>query len=76
MAGGRPGLERGMVREPDAPSPCVSICVLDPASGFCRGCFRTIQEIAGWTMMTRAERLAVLDRLPDRRAASEVGQDR
>ena len=75
MAEGPPGLERGMVREPDAPSPCISVCVLDPASGFCRGCFRTIQEIAGWTMMTKAERLAVLERLPDRRATSEVGRD-
>lgn len=63
-----------MDREPDAPSPCISVCVLDPASGFCRGCFRTIQEIAGWTMMTRAERLAVLARLPGRRGQGEVGR--
>lgn len=65
-----------MDREPDAPSPCVSVCVLDPASGFCRGCFRTIQEIAGWTMMTKAERLAVLGRLPGRRATTGVSRDR
>ena len=65
-----------MAREPDAPSPCVSICALDPASGFCRGCFRTIQEIAGWTMMTKAERLAVLGLLPERRASSDVSRDR
>lgn len=59
-----------MSREPDAPSPCVAVCQLDPASGYCRGCYRTIQEIAAWTMMSKAERLAVLARLPARRAAS------
>ena len=65
-----------MDREPDAPSPCISVCVLDPASGFCRGCFRTIQEIAGWTMMTKGERLTVLSRLPERRTTAELGRDR
>ena len=34
---------------PDMPpeSPCVNICVLD-AHGYCIGCYRTIEEIAGW----------------------------
>lgn len=65
-----------MAREPDAPSPCISVCQLDPATGFCRGCARTIQEIAGWTMMTKAERLEVLDRLPERQAPAGLGRER
>lgn len=48
------------------PSPCVNICRIDRASGFCEGCRRTIGEIAGWTRISDAERQAILDRLPGR----------
>ncbi|MCG2585267.1 DUF1289 domain-containing protein [Massilia sp. TS11] len=30
------------------PSPCVDICQMDPVSGLCRGCYRTIDEIVAW----------------------------
>ena len=30
------------------PSPCINICEMDQASGLCRGCLRTIDEIVGW----------------------------
>jgi uncharacterized protein len=32
----------------DVPSPCVDVCRMDPASGLCEGCLRTIDEIAAW----------------------------
>lgn len=32
----------------DLPSPCVSVCRMDVAEGFCAGCLRTLDEIAGW----------------------------
>jgi len=32
------------------PSPCISVCRMDAASGLCEGCFRTIEEIADWGM--------------------------
>jgi uncharacterized protein len=38
----------------DVPSPCISICRMDAASGFCEGCLRTIEEIAGWSRMDDA----------------------
>jgi len=34
--------------EPPPVSPCVGICLMDPATKICRGCLRTIDEIAGW----------------------------
>ena len=46
-----------------APSPCVSLCTLDDGRRQCRGCGRTVTEIAGWREMATAERLAVLLRL-------------
>ena len=41
-------------------SPCTGICHLD-ASGFCVGCFRNGDEIAGWLGMSRAERAHLMD---------------
>jgi predicted Fe-S protein YdhL (DUF1289 family) len=48
----------------------VSVCILDPATGFCRGCWRTIGEIAGWLDMSDDGKRAVLAALPQRRAAA------
>ncbi len=33
------------------PSPCVSVCLMGPASQLCDGCFRTLDEIAAWSAM-------------------------
>ena len=47
-------------------TPCVNICLLDGPSGFCIGCGRSGDEIAGWVDMTPAERRAIMDILPER----------
>ena len=47
-------------------SPCTLVCTIDTASGWCLGCGRTRDEIAGWTHFTPAERRAVMALLPDR----------
>lgn len=60
------------VRRRDIPSPCVAVCMLSPDTGHCRGCFRTIEEIAGWLRMDRDQRLACLERLEQRRAEEEA----
>ena len=52
------------------PSPCVSICVLDPGgTGVCVGCGRTLDEVAAWSQMTNDERREVVARAPGRLAA-------
>ena len=51
-------------------SPCVAVCVLDTDGGLCRGCFRTLAEIAAWASLGRAEKQRILDDLPARRAAA------
>jgi predicted Fe-S protein YdhL (DUF1289 family) len=48
-------------------SPCIAVCVMDTRTGWCKGCYRTIGEIAGWLNMNDAERHAVLAALPARR---------
>jgi hypothetical protein len=52
-------------------SPCLGICLMDPNTRTCRGCQRTIEEIAGWYTATPAEKRAILTRLDERRAAAE-----
>ncbi|HZI83647.1 MAG TPA: DUF1289 domain-containing protein [Casimicrobiaceae bacterium] len=50
------------------PSPCVSICVIDPPTGLCAGCYRTLDEIAAWIDLSSDERRALLSMLRERRA--------
>jgi uncharacterized protein len=49
-------------------SPCNKVCVMNEATGFCRGCYRTLDEIARWGTMSDEERGAVLAELAVRRA--------
>jgi predicted Fe-S protein YdhL (DUF1289 family) len=57
-------------RVEDVPSPCVNVCRMNDATGFCEGCFRTLDEIACWSGYTREEKLAVRAKLDVRRRAS------
>lgn len=41
------------------PSPCLSVCRMDPTTDFCEGCFRTINEIAAWGRMGDDEKRRV-----------------
>lgn len=50
------------------PSPCISICQIDPVSQNCMGCYRTRQEIARWPAMTADEQQLLLQQLKQRRA--------
>ena len=51
------------------PSPCVSVCEIIPGAGLCAGCFRTLDEIAVWSVLDAQDKRAVLAALPARRAA-------
>jgi len=49
-------------------SPCTGICRIDPATGWCEGCRRTLEEIADWPMLNGHEKREVLIRLPARQS--------
>jgi predicted Fe-S protein YdhL (DUF1289 family) len=40
---------------------------MDARTGWCEGCLRTIDEIAAWATLDDAGKLAVWDRLAERR---------
>ena len=50
------------------PSPCISICQIDPATGNCLGCYRSRREIARWPAMSTDEQADLLQALKQRRA--------
>ena len=47
-------------------SPCVNICTINPETGFCFGCYRTVNEITHWSELTAVERLRIIHELDDR----------
>jgi predicted Fe-S protein YdhL (DUF1289 family) len=49
-------------------TPCIAVCMMDPKSGLCFGCGRTLPEIARWHRIENAERLAIMATLPARKA--------
>ncbi len=48
-------------------SPCINICRMEPASGLCAGCFRTLDEIARWSRIDDTARAAILADVARRR---------
>ena len=40
---------RTLDNQTDVPSPCISVCRMSAATGWCEGCFRTRDEIAAWS---------------------------
>ena len=54
-------------------SPCISVCRIDPVTGWCEGCLRTLDEIAQWGSMPDEQRSAIWTALPIRRAQRAAG---
>ncbi len=51
-------------------SPCVLVCLYDKDLDACRGCFRSLDEIAHWSIYTAEEQRGVLERVAARRSRS------
>ena len=50
-------------------SPCINICRMNPRTGLCEGCLRTIDEITVWSRLDDAGKLGVLALIDQRREA-------
>ncbi len=48
------------------PSPCIHLCVIEPLSGLCEGCGRSLSEIGRWAGMSDDEQRKVLKALAPR----------
>lgn len=58
------------------PSPCINVCRMDPHSGLCVGCQRTLDEIAAWGSASAERKTLILQEVDRRRrqAAHQEGQ--
>jgi predicted Fe-S protein YdhL (DUF1289 family) len=48
-----------MEKVAEVKSPCISVCALND-DGVCIGCWRSVDEIAGWSDLSNEEKRAVL----------------
>ena len=48
-------------------SPCTQVCRMDEGTGWCLGCARRLDEIAGWSSAPEAVQRRILALLPERR---------
>lgn len=60
----------GMTGKPPPPikTPCIKVCVIDGTSGLCLGCYRTLNEVAGWARLSAETRDNLMAELPGRRS--------
>ena len=49
------------------PSPCINVCRMDEATGWCAGCLRTLDEIAAWSTLDDAAKRTVLGAISQRK---------
>ena len=63
---------RRALQDTSVPSPCIAVCQVDDVNDLCIGCFRHVDEIRDWPILTAAEKQAVLDRCAARRAGSDA----
>ena len=61
-------LASARLRKPEqtVPSPCVGVCRMDPTTGWCSGCFRTLDELRGWGQAPDTTKLDVWARVEQR----------
>lgn len=67
---------------PDAPdsapaataiaTPCIKVCAIEPLSGLCLGCGRSLREIGAWASLSPRARAEVMALLPARLARLEA----
>ena len=56
-------------RQQPVPSPCISICRMDPDNGLCLGCWRDIDEIITWGRLDEDGKRVVWQAITERLAA-------
>lgn len=52
-------------------SPCINACRMDPVTGLCQGCLRTLDEIARWGRTDDEDRHRILEWVEKRRSESQ-----
>ena len=48
------------------PSPCISVCHMSADTGWCEGCWRSLDEIGGWGQTSNESKRLVWSRIAQR----------
>ena len=48
-------------------SPCIKICKMNPKSGLCEGCFRTLEEISKWSQLSYLDKQKIYQAIRERK---------
>ena len=59
---------RPAVIDRSVPSPCLAVCRFD-GEPYCVGCYRNADEIREWMIMSREQKLEVLEKIQVRKAS-------
>ncbi len=55
-----------MLVEVEFESPCIGVCVMDEVTGFCQGCYRTLDEIKQWWDLDNTQKRLVMQKANER----------
>jgi predicted Fe-S protein YdhL (DUF1289 family) len=58
-----------MATEVEVQSPCIGVCSMNESTGFCYGCYRSIDEIQQWWELDHQQKQAVVQQ-----ASARLGQ--
>jgi len=61
-------------KAPDVPSPCIKVCRIEPVTGLCEGCYRTLDEIACWSAASPDDKRRILAFVAGRRERPDPWQ--
>ncbi len=62
--------EFNLHKRPEAlASPCTGVCQMDAATGYCKGCLRTIDEIIDWGVANESRKRDIWAAIERRRVA-------
>ncbi len=48
-------------------SPCNGHCIIDPKTKYCKGCYRTIEEIIAWHSLSNEKKLEIIKLAEERK---------
>lgn len=55
-----------MTEDTEVLSPCVGVCSMDERTGFCFGCYRTMEEIQQWWDLDNQQKQAIVLKVNER----------
>jgi uncharacterized protein len=54
------------------PSPCISVCTINQATAYCKGCYRTSEEIAAWPFLNNSQKRTLINTLQQRKKSDRI----